>query len=107
GNAVMVHFLTAVGGDKSVFVLSLEHGADSLLNGFAVAPLARNVAGGQEGHDAQAGGGGVGAAALSRPAAVSELRALQKGEGAVHGLIKGGVHGRRVGRARETPRDDD
>src|ERR1019366_3174354 len=25
GNAVMVHYLTDVGGDKSVFVLSLEH----------------------------------------------------------------------------------
>ena len=44
---------------------------------------------------------GFGAAAVGRPAAVGELRTLQKCEGAVHRLIESGVHGRGVGRTRK------
>ena len=44
-NAVMVHFLMAVGRDQAVVVLLLEHPVDALRDGFAVFAFAGNVSG--------------------------------------------------------------
>src|SRR5262249_44769235 len=57
-----------------------------------------DVAGGEEGHDGQAGEGGV-LAGAGLPRAVRLLHALQEQEGAVDGLVHGRPPGGRVGGA--------